>query len=92
MENSEPFSAELLNKSNEEMAKPFKGFNDLNDEKIFNWYGGLYGSFRQTVAKNYQKFSKNLNPFLSINPQFQYAFLSGLLEASEKNPILYVMN
>ena len=77
------FSKEILDLSNEEIARYLTNHKDSED-RILEWYGGFAGSFRQTVVENCQKFSQDLAPFLRISPQYQYGLLSGMLEALRK--------
>jgi hypothetical protein len=77
---------ELCKKSNAEIAAYLKGFKG---EKGWNVPSseGLSTALTQCVLDNPEKLSLDLNPFLSIKREYQYALLKGFLEAwsKEKN-------
>lgn len=77
-----PFANELLKKTNKEIADYV--LQQAPKERA-EYNERLEGSFRRTVRENASKFSHDMLPFLSMPPSYQYALLSGLLEAWRTN-------
>ncbi|MDN5345965.1 MAG: hypothetical protein PWQ73_462 [Petrotoga sp.] len=69
---------ELLNKSNEEIAKYLVNFTGTTVEFDVE---GLSDMFRNCVSENPEKFTDNIKPFLSVPRIYQHALLWGLKEA-----------
>lgn len=71
---------ELLNKSNEEIAKYL-----INYKEDEGWRKpskeGLSESLRNGVSENPEKFANDMKPFLSVQRLYQHALLWGLSEA-----------
>jgi hypothetical protein len=65
IEDSKPFSKEIIDRSNEEIAEYLKNLKDSESNGLLEWYGGFAGGFRKTVVENYQKFTRSLAPFLT---------------------------
>lgn len=84
IDDSKPFSGEIINRPNDEIAEYLRSIDSSEDDETLEWYGGLAGRFRKTVLDNCQKFSQNLTPFLTVPLKYQYGLLSGILEASRK--------
>jgi hypothetical protein len=72
MESPKPFDNKVMGKSNLEIAE-FLAKETKVDE--------LSDNFRTSVGDNPQKFSQDLDPFLTIPVIFQYSLLEGLTKA-----------
>jgi len=71
---------ELLNKSNEEIAKYFINYKEEKGWKRPS-KEGLLETLRNCVSENPEKFADDIKPFLSVQHSYQHALLRGLSEA-----------
>jgi hypothetical protein len=71
---------ELLNKSNEEIAKYLADYKEKRGWKKPT-EEGLSETLRNCILENPQKFANDMKPFLSVQRLYQHALLCGFFEA-----------